>query len=519
MLAAAWTLLHPLSSAYAENVNKTDKITLGQKENNVQVVVSALDGAFEVDLEMPDGTLYKHDNYDASKVLYFEPDNGRSWLINEAPAGEYKVHIAGPAQDYSVSVEHSLRKPVTDWKSPKNQEVTIAGQSLDVQWSAAGDWSAEDRIAFYLQSSNGWQRMPIGEAYLSAGAASIPLPNGIPDGEYQLTALADNATPDGQAIDPKVKVVVRRGISYSGIEVTKITPRGGSADIDFTAPSGLLWSQVSAQWRGGAASGFTTTTEQADLLVVSDDESSGIVTYRLPVKLPADGKYTGRIQLVFADGTMTLPADIPEFRVANRDWSKDTATWSIEQEATNSREAAVTLNLQADAVVQVLDGKNILYAGEAKATNGAAGFPITLPLAEGDHLIEVLLTDPGGSYQSFSHRYLVDFTPPLLTMIQPQSTHKRLIGHYASGMTEKGAVILVGGKEYKPDDNGYFRIDGIGKELNLVVRDAQGNETSYHWSRPSERNKLLLFFISLNTVLVGGTIVAILLIRKNQKKS
>jgi hypothetical protein len=177
----------------------------------------------------------------------------------------------------------------------------------------------------------------------------------------------------------------------------------------------------------------------------------------------------------------------------------------------------ISLTLQDETKVQVMDGLTVLFGKSAPKTVEKGTFDVNVPLTEGDHLIQVLLGDAGGSVQEYTKRFLVDFTPPQLTMIQPQNTHAKLIGDYASGFTDTDSVVLYEGKEIRPDAKGYFKINGVGKSLNLLIKDSHGNETTYHWSSSSNWNWGLTFFIIFNIFMVLCTIAAFIFIRHRRK--
>lgn len=508
------------ASAYAAPVTVSEGIRIESDQNNIQIIAKGDAGKpFEANLELPDGTIYEHEQYDAGKVLYLKMDTGeRRWLINVAPKGEYKLHLTGEAQGYQLSLKTEQRKPVTEWVSPSNTTIPSGSGSLSLTWKTEGDYDADDDIRFFLKPANGWQDMLLGEASLGSGQAVIALPGTLADGEYGLYAIADNKTPDGQMLDPKVKIIVSGGTDGDGPRLIDVAPQGEEVSLEFEAPRSMTIIEASAQFTDAAGAATERTSALADLYELEPIEGSDTRSYRWTLPLP-EGTYNGRMQLQYENGAMSGIVAIPEFELARRDWTKDTITWSIESEKTNAQQLQITLALQAETRVQVVDSADgILYDKlMGPADDERSSETISVPLTEGDHFVELLLQDNGGALTSFSKRYLIDRTPPLLTMIQPQANHKQLKDGIASGFTDTDSVVIYKGTEYAPDEAGYFRIDDVGSSLQLTVRDSHGNETSYSWEASGGWSKAWMTFILINALLLIATVVLIYWIRRNAK--
>lgn len=490
--------------AAAVQATLVETIQLDEPLFNVQLIVrgdSSHD--FEVNLEMPDGTMYAHNKFDGKKVFYLKPMQERRWLINEAPAGEYRLHIVGEPQQYTTDLKEELHKPVTSMLSPVDTTMKVSGSALTVTWSATGDYDDSDLIRFYLREDGGLGDMRIGDAPLANGSATIPLPRSIADGTYELHAIADNKTADGQRIDPNVTLQLERGVHYNGIEVEDVQVVGRRANIYFTVPRGIEWHSVTGILMN--ADGATTKlgADREQMEQRENEEASNARRFRWSVDLDQDGTFSGTFHIVLADGNLSPAIAIPSFQRAARDWSLDNVAWSIEEEKTNERQVQVRFKLQREAQAEVVDGVDVLYQGTIAASEEETA--VTVPLKEGDHILTVFLADPDGDIQWYSKRYLVDFTPPQLSMIQPLSTHDALHESYASGFTDPDSVVYAEGREIIPDVNGYFQVEAVGSSLTLRVRDSHGNETGYHWEAQSRTRSVTIIFIIINVAIIAAT--------------
>lgn len=511
----------PVTTIYAETISEKKNVTLDTMQYNVQLTITGDAGKpFEADLEMPDGTVHRHDEYDGSKVMYLEVgESERRWLINEAPAGTYALLITGEKQAYQTGIKQELRKPDTKWISPANTALEPGGSPLQLQWTTDGDYDENDSMRVFLKPAGGWLQMMIGEFPLGSGNAVISLPDTIVDGTYELQLLADNKTPEGQMIDPKVTIHLSRSIEQSELQIVKAVPEGEHVAIELQMPDVLHW--ISLAGRFEDQSGKITESEASiddlvELERLPDNPDLRRFIWVMPL---SEGKYSGQLQLVYSNYTMSGPLHVPDFELKVRDWSKDKLEWSIESEKTNAEHLQVKLTLQDAARVQIVDsGSGILYDAEVPATKpGAEDSVISVPLEEGDRFVRVILQDGGGALTEYEKRFQVDRTPPSLTMIQPQSTHARLDGGMASGFIDTDSVVLFKGKEIKPDAAGYFNITGVGKSLKITVRDSHGNETSYAWEEQSGWSKAFITFVILNILLVALTIAIIFFIRRKAK--
>lgn len=512
-------LLSPVS-VYAAPVTVSEGIRIESDQNNIQIIVKGDGGKpFEADLELPDGTIFKHEQYDAGKVLYLEMDaSERRWLINVAPKGEYKLHMTGEAQGYALSLKTELRKPVTEWISPSNTVISSSAGALRLTWKTEGDYDGNDAIRFFLKPANGWQDMLIGEAGLGAGQAVISLPGTLADGDYGLYAIADNKTPDGQTLDPKVTITVSGAASGDAPRILEVSPQGEEVSLKLEVPNSRSLTEVSAQFTDAAGTVTEKTTVVADLYELEETEGANARMYRWVLPL-SEGVYHGWMQLQYADGGTSAIVQIPEFELKQRDWSQDVITWSIESEKTNAQQLQITLELKDKTQVQLVDSADGILFDKIIAPGGeeGSGETITVPLSEGDHFIELWLKDGGGASTSYSRRYLIDRTPPALTMIQPQASHKQLKDGIASGFTDLDGIVIYDGVEYTPDHTGYFNIEGVGDALQLNIRDSHGNETSYYWEASGGLSKVWMIFILINALLIMVAVFIIYMIRRRWK--
>lgn len=503
----------------AEEITNPASIKLETQLYNVQFIVSGeVDDNFDVNLVAPDGTKYDHSNYEGKKAFYFKLSKSRSWLLNEAMPGEYKFEIVGSDQNYKTSIEKELRKPVTTMETPVGGNVVLeGGAAIQLAWTVEGDVEESDYLNVYLKPSNGWQRMPVGKARLKEQRASIRLPETVQDGEYELILVADNKTPERQTIVSNTKVTVRRGYALQGFQVTEVRALGDRVRIQMKVSNGLSWKGISTSFErsGTTDKPVLKQANRTELHLEKDTSDPNSSLYEWEVALTESGSYKGSYQVIYEDLIGSSVKLLPEFELKIRDWTKDTVKFLQTAEKTNLKQLQIGLNLQADSHVQVVDGSSVLYDQKIPAA-GADGKDTTIqvPLKEGDIVLQVLVGDDFGNIKSYPKRYLADFTPPVLTMIQPQGQHAKLEGGFASGFVEKDSVVFVGEKEYQPDGNGYFRIDNVGDSLDLIARDSHGNETSFHWSSRESWNKPLFTFIAINVLLVGLTSGGIFIIRR-----
>lgn len=508
-------------SAHAEQASTTKQITIVEKQYNVQIViVGDAEKSFEADLELPDGTKIDHKNYDGNKMLYLETEAAeRRWLLNVASPGTYKLHISGEQQNYMVNIKEELVKPSTTWLSPLNTTVNVSNDLLSLSWRVEGDYDDNDRIRFYLTATTAGVTMHIGEQQLSVGEVQLSLPATIADGKYKLTAIADNKTNEGQQLDPKVTINMKRGHAAPIIEIKELIPEGDIVSFELEAPRNWGFYSVQAQLSDEAGTSIRKEGFYDDLLTIEEDVESDKVTYLWTVSLP-EGSYKGTLQLLYDNGTATPSVAIDSFVMKQRDWSKDKVEWIPEAEKINSSYVQLKLTLLEETHVLVVDSVEGVRYEHLLTPDGEQQIDetITIPLIEGDHILEVFLRDKYGAATSYSKRYLVDRTPPTLTMIQPQSKHSKLTGGMASGFTDTDSVVIVDGKEIQLDAAGYFQIIGVKNELALTVRDAHGNETYFNWQKASSTKRTMIIFIVVNALLIAATIAIIWWLRRTSMK-
>jgi len=520
-VALLCSILFTVQAVTAAPLSVTEQVTISKEQYNIQiVVVGDANKAFEADLELPDGTKIQHDNYDGNHYMYIEMEEGeRRWLINSAAKGTYKLHVEGAEQNYSISLKEELRRPNTTWLSPLKTEVNVqAAASISMKWEVSGDVEQMDLIRFYLQSSAGGTEMLVGEEALATGLAELTLPATVEDGEYKLSILADNKTSEGQRIDPEVTVKLERGNKEAPLKVLQVIPQGDQASVQFEVTKSLSFNGGNANFKSANGEVVQLELLQQQLEQLEVDVNADVHRYAWSAALE-EGTYTGELQLIYADGTMSSPAAIPSFTLKQRDWSKDTVVWVPEHEKINSTHIQVELSLASKTAVQIIDSADgLLYEKTLEPKDGKAiEETINIPISEGDHIMEVLLSDPAGDSFSSSKRYLVDRTPPTLTMIQPQSKHTKLIGNKASGFTDTDGIVTANGKQIEPDTTGYFVIDGVQDELTITVRDAHGNETYFQWKEAASRSKLWIWFVLINLVLITAAVVIVYKLRKSYR--
>ncbi|MFC7679111.1 hypothetical protein ACFQV5_09330 [Paenibacillus sp. GCM10028914] len=515
VIAVGLYLFYPVA-VFAAPVTTTESIKLSSEQYNIQIVIKGNSGyGFEANLEMPNGTIYAHDSYNANEVLYLTMDTSeRIWIVNVAKPGEYKLHLKGEAQGYDISVKEEKVRPSVSWISPMNTKLTPT-EGLSLSWKAAGDYTPEDSIQFYVKNTNGWEWIKLGEAPLGANEASLSFAGQLANGEYELRVIADNKTEEGQIIDPKVTIVVNQDDAddAASFQVKKVVPKGEEVEIQFELPEALVFTEALARFVPAAGEAIEVSGSSLDVYPLEQTEGSDLKLYSWTVALP-EGEYKeGALQLVFDTGGISSIVQLPAFELKQRDWSKDVITWSIESEKTNAKQLQLTLELQAAAQVQVLDSADGVLFDQLIEVSSTNADVITVPLTEGDHIVTLVMEDKGGSMMTEEKRYLIDRTSPALTMIQPQASHMKLKDGIASGFTDTDVIVFYQGKEYTPDESGYFQITDVKKSLKLMLRDSHGNETSYYWEERGGFSIAWIVLISTGIILILATVIIIYRLR------
>jgi len=476
LACVTWTGL-----AMAEPAEITQTIQVGEKLELAQLVVESGQESYEVDLITPGGTHWSHtqDDYEQGYVYVTLPGQ-RIWLLNEMPPGTYTLVIQGPAEgSYRSFVKEKIDKPEVQWIAPANTEVKLTDfSSISLAWSSTGDRiSGHDEISFYLQPAAGGERFPVGNARISQHQHELRIPERLIDGEYVLTAEAENYTAEPQQLDPQVRIKLNRGVNPAGIEIATATPRGGLLDLQLKLPNDvrLEWVELALVPAGQPAQPEWLRLHRDELY--QDEEVRDL--YYAAVEAEQSGEYTVMVRWVDAQG---LPGPITRKEAISldiRDWSLDKVEWSLEEGLTNVRTAEVRVTLQRASTVQLVEGTNILF--DQRVEPAAEPVVITIPLQEGDRAIELFVGDDFGNVKSFGRRFIVDHTPPRLELIQPLPSHKELLGGFASGFAEPGSTVWVNGEQAVVDAAGYFRMDTSSRRVEIRAADESGNETHYTW--------------------------------------
>lgn len=136
-----------------------------------------------------------------------------------------------------------------------------------------------------------------------------------------------------------------------------------------------------------------------------------------------------------------------------------------------------------DTIASVRLSTDGLIWTPATDTGGATPFSTwscTLPLSAGDHMVTARANDTSGSETSISINITIDIEGPPLEVYSPRDnalTNLSIIP--VSGMTEPGAVVLVGTESATVETDGSFngsaRLNNGANTLRVTARDGAGN--------------------------------------------
>ncbi|MGG4034900.1 hypothetical protein ABEV74_14505 [Paenibacillus cisolokensis] len=515
MTVVAIIFLAQCPAVSAENVQHTETLNVAEPLEFAQLVVEGSNDEFETDLILPDGKRWNNgqDDYDKGYVYVRLPQK-RIWLLKQLPAGKYSLVVTGPKDSYRSYVKEKIDKPVIQWGAPANTTLTVNDDSpIPLKWSFSGDASGGAlKIRFFLQPADGGERFPAGEASLNHRSHDLYIPGPLPDGDYLLTAEGDNYTAQSQAIDPKVKISLSRGVTPPGVEILDAKPAGPRVKLTFKIPESVSWKGLEAVFRSGSQPDKPIVIKYGPEDLTADESQPSV--YSIAAELGQNGEYSGVIRWIDAGGFPGPVREIPAFRLNIRDWSKDEVKWSIGDGITNQRMAEARVSVQTVSRVQVVEGTDILFD---QTVNPSKDNPavITIPLDEGDHAIELLIADDDGNVNTYARRWIVDHTPPRLEMIQPLPSHKKMPGGFASGFAEPGSKVWVNGKEAAIDQQGYFKVESVGNKLEIRVADAAGNETKYAWEKASSASIMYWALIAgINLIFISAAFLLYVKLRK-----
>lgn len=504
-------LFIPAVTAFAEPVNTVLTYQLREDKVNYQFIITGEKPDFDVNLITPDGTKVTHDRVPTQEVedyLYVGFDNERIWVVRNAAAGEYQFEIASAEeQRFRISTKDPIKKAETTWQSPKDEQLTIqeTNARISLEWTVSGNVRpVTDRLYVWLQPEGG-EALEIGDVPLMSGNATVTVPNHFPDGEYALLLTADTRTAEVQSIDPNVTITISRGGTASA-ELHQMFLDNGIVYADVKISRNMRWDEFCmVLWnKSGAAAGaesdaveVTGFREEMERL---EYEDRNVELWRWEAtQLEEDGSYEGVLH-IYDQGNPVTFLKIGPFEAKLRNWEEDTIAWSIDSEHTNRQFVDLSLQLQWDTEVQIVNEERVLFHDMIPQSEDGAPHTLQVQLTEGDQLIQVLLADEFGNFHTVSKRYLVDHTPPRLEMIQPLPKHTHAEGNFASGFVEPGAAITVNGESAAHDERGYFRVENIGASLTIEVADAAGNVTHYEWSKSNGSNPWV--WIILGNVLI-----------------
>lgn len=521
MLTASFGIMGGISSAVAAE-ETTLSLTLNEAKEKHQFIVSGDTENFEVDLILPDGTVLTHTDLDPEQYIYLGFEEQRIWVLQHAPAGTYTFRVISDTSGgrYRASAKDAIEMPHTEWQSPLDQSITITslGDEIPLAWQASGDHQHGDRISIYLQRAGTDLKREIARVLVSSESLNLSIPSDVPDGEYKLTAEADNGSFERQVIDPAVTIIAKRGREAAASELLEQTVEQGIWTVDLTLPS-RGWDELVAEIANKqAADGETMviTAVREDLIEMEAED--GTKYYRWYVaELTEDGEYVGNLYLAYNGLAVSPVMTLTPVEYVYVDEAAHEVKWSIEGERTGLRYMDVSFTVAEDSeVVLRSDLSGELARLEALAAEGPQMLQIAL--SEGETLYELEIRDRYGNSYTYSKRIIADHTPPLLEMIQPLPTHREVPQGRVSGFVEPGSAVQLDGREVEVQADGYFVLEGVKGSFTLTAVDESGNETRYQWE-PQAAEGFAWWPIAVIVVIILLTVGTIWWLRRTRAKT
>lgn len=494
-------MLSPLS-IQAETYTKTYE--LDENQENFQFVIEGETDNFDVNLILPNGTKVSYESFDYNQFMYFALTNKRIWALQNAPAGSYTFEIVGASEDtFSIDTEEAIEQPIVNWSLPNEETLSIRNdEPITLKWNASGDFQYNDDLNFILQQEGGWHEFIVEDADADDVEMEITLPETIPSGKYRLLIEAENPNVQPQRIDPNVVIdYTNDRYDMESVEIVDQFVENGILYVNVKIPKSLYFDYFEAEIVGEPleASRIATGVEDDFILVEETDEYE---IWNWSVIELEDGSYSGKMIVMDDEDEFSPLMEIEPFEVKRTDFTDEMVEWSIAEEETNATSLEITVRFPKGTKVEVfLEDKSLLSKVVDKEEE-----ILTVGLEEGFSYILVKATDENDNTRTYAKQYKVDHTPPKLELIQPLSTHEKLVDNFASGYVEVGSKLVVNGKEVKYDDDGYFLVENIGDKLEIKVYDSFGNIAEYYWEAEVKAASFTwLWIVLLNIIIIGGS--------------
>ena len=371
----------------AGNINSTSCIFVTDDTKPTITLVSPSDGSViqsgsTIDLDISDAHL---------STVYFHWDSD-SWAVMSSPYdttapsgdGTHTLYVnatdqAGNIELQSYSFVIDDTDPTVTLVSPANNTVQPGGTTVDLDIS-----DAHLSTVYYHWDSDSWAVM------------SSPYDTQIPNAPGT-HVLYVNATDQAGNYQYKVYVWTVQA-SWSPPEITLVSPGNGSVvnggttvDLNITDADGDL-STVYYHWD---SNGWAVLPSPYDTTVPTGDGDHTLYVNATD----AAGHYTLKTYVFTTDDTPpTITLNGPA------DGSEITSGTTIDLSVTD-----------ANAINQVLFN----WDGGANQTLSSPYDVSTTGLSEGSHTLNVHAQDEAGNWQSSSFTYIIDDTPPTITLNSP----------------------------------------------------------------------------------------------------
>ncbi len=498
-------------SIQAETYTKTYE--LDEKQENFQFVIEGEQNNFDVNMTLPNGTKVNFEEFDLDQYMYFSMTNKRIWALKSAPAGTYTFEIVGASEDnFSVDTEEAVDQPVVNWTSPSEETITVRNdEPVTLSWKASGDFQYDDDLNFILQQEGGWHEFVVDDANADDGEMEVTLPETIPSGTYRLFIEADNPNVEPQRVNPNVVIDYTNDRYEMGtVEIVDQFVENGILYLNVQVPNGLYFDYMEAQLVDESGENTRIAAgEEDDLIRI--EETDEYEVWNWSVMELEDGTYSGNMIVLEDDDEFTPLLEIEPFDIKQTDFTEDMVEWSITEEETNATSLDITVRFPKGTQVEVLVEEKSALTTTVEEEEEV----LSVGLEEGFPYIMVRATDEHNNTQTYTKQYKVDHTPPQLELIQPLPTHSKLEDDFASGYVEIGSKLMINGEEVKYDEDGYFLVENIGNDLELVVSDSFGNKAEYQWEAEQKSVSLAwIWIVVLNVGIVGGTGFTIWRLRK-----
>lgn len=501
-------------STYADTQERT--ITISETQEWGQIIVESNIEAFEVDIITPDGSKWiNSEKQDEDTLFYFKDTNFRHWAAEKLISGTYKVLINGPSTaTYTVTNQNSYSQIKVSLNSPKaDQTYTITADSpaLKAEWSYTGDILRSNEIQYWLQPLEGGEHFLLSSSYISFKQSELTFSNNIVDGKYKLYYSYDDNTSTLTEIDSNIIVEINRGKASESIEFGKLEAAGHGAYGEFNLPQlynidtvevALIGEQAQAPYEW-----LTYSMKQLEKVNVPDgEEYTDAYRNRYGIYIPTEQAGTFRVAIrIRLDSGIPSSIFTSEQKVTlePKTWSEDLIAWSVEDGLTNANYAELKVKTgEAARIMIMLNNETII---DEQLDSAKKQISYQLPLSEGEQAYVVYAYDELGNYMTDGRLLIVDHTSPRLELIAPLASHSTLAQKLVSGWTEKDVTLTINDDQVTVDEYGYFSYKTKAKTIDIVVKEASGNETVYHWEATAG-TAIAWWLIIIVVVIVGAVI-------------